>query len=104
MYSYYNCWKTKNEKHNAVFQNIVKDNDQTRNAIKHKINVGDKPSHVRNETVASSFGYKFCIPLNFEILESGLPFYQYGLGSRLTHELTFADYSDVIKVEDKSLT
>ena len=40
---------------------------------------------------------KFCIPLDFEILESGIPFYQYGLGSRLTYELTFADYSDVIK-------
>ena len=26
-----------------------------------------------------------------------VPLYQYGLGSRLTYELTFADYSDVIK-------
>ena len=49
------------------------------------------------ETVASIFDKKFCIPLNFEILQSGLPFYQYGLCSRLTYELTFADYSDVIK-------
>ena len=39
----------------------------------------------------------FCIPFDFEILESSLPFYQYGLGSRLTYELMFADYSDVIK-------
>ena len=47
--------------------------------------------------MASIFDNKFCIPLDFEILEKGLPFYQYGLGSRLTYELTFADYSDVIK-------
>ena len=47
--------------------------------------------------MASIFGNKFCIPLDFEILESDLPFCQYGLGSRLTYELTFADYSDVIK-------
>ena len=47
--------------------------------------------------MASIFHNKFCIPLDFEILESGLPFYQYGLGSRLAYELTFADYSDVIK-------
>ena len=40
---------------------------------------------------------KFCIPPGFEILESSLLLYQYGLGSRLTYELTFADYSDVIK-------
>ena len=43
------------------------------------------------------FNNKFCILLDCEILESGLPLYQYGLGSRLTNELTFADYSDVIK-------
>ena len=48
----------------------------------------------------SIFDNKFCIPLDFEILESGLPFYQYGLGSRLTYELTFADYSDVIKASN----
>ena len=43
---------------------------------------------------------KFCIPLDFEILESSLPLYQYGLGSRSTFELTFADYSDVIRVSN----
>ena len=47
--------------------------------------------------VLSIFDNKFCIPLDFEILEPGLPLCQYGLGSRLTYELTFADYSDVIK-------
>ena len=56
--------------------------------------------------MASIFDNKFCIPLDFEILESGLPFYQYGSGSQLTYELTFADYSDVIKStnEDASYT
>ena len=32
-----------------------------------------------------------------KFLESSLPLYQYGLASRLTYELTFADYSVVIK-------
>ena len=50
------------------------------------------------------FDNKFCIPLNFEILESSLSLYQYGLGSRLTYELTFADYSDVIKSTDSDAT
>ena len=40
------------------------------------------------------------IPLDFEILESSLLLYQYGLGSRLTYELTFADYSDAIKASN----
>ena len=50
------------------------------------------------------FDSKFCIPLDFEILESSLPLYQYGLGSRLTYELTFADHSDVIKASNPDAT
>ena len=60
---------------------MVKDNAQTKNAIKHRINAGDKTSILKDETVASIFDNKFCTSLDFEILESGLPFYQYGLGS-----------------------
>ena len=52
----------------------------------------------------SIYDNRFCIPLDFEILESGLPLYQYGLDSRLTYELTFADYSDVIKATDPDAT
>ena len=61
------------------------------------INAGDKANVVNDKTVASIFINKFCIPLDFEILKSNLSLYQYGLGSWLTYELTFADYSDVIK-------
>ena len=51
-----------------------------------------------------NFNSKFCIPLDFEILESSLPLYQCGLGSHLTYELTFADYFDVIKAMDPDAT
>ena len=68
-----------------------------KNAIKHRINADDKSNDAKDITVASIFDNKFCIRLDFEFLESSLPLYQYGLGSRLTYELTFADYSDVIK-------
>ena len=57
-------------------------------AIKHRINAGDKASDAKDEAVASIFDNKIFIPLDFEILESGLPLYQYSLGSRLTYELT----------------
>ena len=50
--------------------------------------------------MASIYDNKFYIPLDFKILESSLPLYQYGLGSHLTYELTFADYSDVIKTSN----
>ena len=89
---------------NAVFQGIAENDGQTENAIKHRINAGDKASNASDETVASIFSNKFCIPLDFEILESSLPLYQYGLGSRLTYELTFADYYDVIKASNPDAT
>ena len=42
--------------------------------------------------------------IGFEILESSLPLYQYGLGSCLTYELTFADHSNVIKAMNPDAT
>ena len=104
LYSYYDCWKCTTERHNAVSQGIVEDDGQTENAIKHRINSGDKANNAKDQTVASIYDNRFCIPLDFEILETSLPLYQYGLGSRLTYELTFADYSDVIKAMDTDAT
>ena len=104
LYSYYDCWKTTTERRNAIFQGIVEVNSQTENAIKHRINAGDKANNAKDQTVASIYDNRFCIPLDFEILESSLPLYQYGLGSHLTYELTFADYSDVIKSMDPDAT
>ena len=54
--------------------------------------------------MASIINNRFCIPLDFEILESSPTLYQYGLGSHLTYELTFANYSDVIKSMDTDAT
>ena len=104
LYSYYDCWKTTTEERNAVFQGKVEADGQSENAIKHRINATDKANDAKDQTVASIFDNRFCIPLDFEILESSLPLYQYGLGSRLTYELTFADYSDVIKATDPDAT
>ena len=104
LYSYYDCWKCKTERLNAVFQGIVEADGQTENAIKHRINATDKTNNAKDQTVASIYDNRFCIPLDFEILQSSLPLYQYGLGSHLTYELTFADYSDVIKATDPDAT
>ena len=104
LYSFYDCWKCKTERLNAVFQGIVEADHQMENAIKHRINAGDKANNAKDQTVASIYDNRFCIPLDFEILESGLPLYQYGLGSRLTYELTFAGCSDVIKATNPDAT
>ena len=104
LYSYYDCWKCTNERLNAVFQGIVEADGQMENAIKHRINAGDKANNAKDQTVASIYNNRFCIPLDFEILETSILLYQYGLGSRLTYELTFADYSDVIKANKPDAT
>ena len=104
LYSFYDCWKCKTERLITVFQGIVEADGQTENAIKHRINSGDKANNAKDQTVSSIYDNHFCIPLDFEILESGLPLYQYGLGSRLTYELTFAGYSDVIKATNPDAT
>ena len=104
LYSYYDCWKCKTERLNAVFQGIAEADSQTENAIRHRINATNKMNNAKDQTVASIYDNRFCIPLDFEILESSLPLYQYGLGSCLTYELTFANYSDVIKSMDPDAT
>ena len=104
LYSYYDCWKCKTERLNSVFQRIVDADGQTENAIKHRINSGNKANNAKDQTVASIYDNRFCIPLDFEILESSLPLYQYGLGSHLTYELTFANYSDVIQATNPDAT
>ena len=104
LYSYYDCLKCKTERLNAVFQGIVEADGQSENAIKHRINTTEKANNAKDQTVVSIYNNGFCIPLVFEILKSSPPLYQYGLGSRLTYELTFADYSDVIKSMDPDAT
>ena len=42
---------------------------------------------------SDSYGNKFIIPLDFEMLDSAAPYYQAGLGNRLCYELTFNDYN-----------
>ena len=104
LYSYYDCWKCPTERINAVFQGIVEADGQTENTIKHRVNASDKANNAKDQTVASIYDNRFCILLDFEILEFSLPLYKYGLGSRLTYELTLADYSDVIKATNSDAT
>ena len=40
LYSYYDCWKSTTERHNAVFQGTDKVGGQSENAIKHRISTG----------------------------------------------------------------
>ena len=64
-----------------------------------RINAGDKSTGVaKDNAIANTYGNKFIIPLDFEMLDSAAaPYYQAGLRNRLCYELTFNDYNRVTK-------
>ena len=83
-------WKTKSEKRNAIRQGIIStDGDLTPNCMKLRINAGDKP-------ISNTYGNKFIIPLDFEMLDTAMPYYQAVLRNRLSYEPKFNDYNQVV--------
>ena len=99
---YRDLWKTKSEKRNAIWQGIISSGGCTNNWIKLRINTGDKASNTPDNAIADTYGNKFIIPLDFEVLDSSAPYYQAGLRNRLCYEITFNDYNRVIRSEVSS--
>ena len=92
---YIDLWKSPSERLNMAYQGVGK-----ANMLKHRIGAGNAGSDKEDEAIAKAYGTRFCIPLDFELLETHMPFYQAGLGDRLEYELTFNDYNKVIKSSD----
>ena len=62
-----------------------------------RINAGDKDArNTGGAAIVNAYRNKFVIPLDFEMLDSTILYYQSGLGNRLCYELTFNDYNRVI--------
>ena len=56
--------------------------------MKFRINAADKsPGNAKDKAIADAYGNKFIIPLDFEMLESVMPYYQARLGNRLCFEI-----------------
>ena len=85
-------------KENAIPQGIIStDGDLTLNCMKLRINAGDKSStHMKDNAIAEAYGNKLIIPLDFEMLENVMPYYQAGLGNRLCYKITTNYYNRVI--------
>lgn len=92
---YADLWKTDNERANAQYQGI--DTSKDRNVTKNRLGAGDKANTVKDVAVAKAYGNRFYIPLDFELLESHMPFFQSAFGDRLEYELTFNDYGRVVR-------
>ena len=91
------CGK-KSEKRNAIRQGIISNDSCTENCMKLRINALDKnSSNKQDKAISNTYGNKFVIPFDFEMLDSALPYYQAGLRNRLCYELKFNDYNRVIK-------
>ena len=95
---YRDLWKTKSEKGNAIRQGIISNDGCTESCIKLRINASDKSAgNKRDKAIADTYGNKFVIPLDFEMLDSSISYYQAGLRNRLCYEITFNDYNRVTK-------
>ena len=91
---YPELWKTKSEKGNAIRQGIISNDSCMENCMKLRINALDKSAgNKQDKAIADTYGNKFIIPLDFEMLDSALPYYQAGLRNRLGYEITFNDYN-----------
>ena len=96
----FNCygdlWKTKKERKNDQYQGI--DTSGNQNTTRIGIGAGNKDeTFAADKAIADAFGNRFYIPLDFELLEGHMPFYQSALGYRLEYELTFNDCSRAIR-------
>ena len=66
--------------------------------MKLRINAADKDAtNGQDKAIADAYGNMFIIPLDFEMLESVMPYYQVGLGNRLYYEITTNYYNRVTK-------
>jgi hypothetical protein len=92
---YQDLWKTKNERDNAVLQGI-----QSEAGRKVRINAGDKGADSKDVAIGTAYSNLFHIPLDFELLDADMPFYQYELKDRLSYEITFNNYGRVIESSD----
>ena len=60
-----------------------------------KLRINTKDRDATNAQVGA-YGNKIIIPLDFETLDSLIPYHQSGLGNGLSYKITFNDYGRVI--------
>ena len=86
-------------------QVIISDDGCTSNSIKLRINAKNKDATIaQDDAIAKAYGNMFIIPLDFEMLDSSMPYYQTGLRNRMYYEITFNDYGKVIVASGQALT
>ena len=100
---YQDLWKTAKERSNSQYQGIDLSDDRDVDRI--RVGAGNKDeTETEDAAIALAFGNRFHILLDFELLETHMPFYQSALGDRLEYELTFNNYSRVVVANGNAAT
>ena len=81
-------WKTVPERANGHYQGIDASDNRKTTRIRVSAGNGD-PSVAADKAIADALGNRFFIPLDFELLESHMPFYQGALADQLDYELAY---------------
>ena len=88
-----------------IWQGIISTDGYIPSSIKLRINAGNKDTtKTQDKAIADAYGNKFIIPLDFEMLDSAAPYYQVGLGNRLSYEIKLNDYNRVINSSKTNAT
>ena len=70
--------------------------------MKLRINAGDRNATIaQDNAIAKAYGDKFITPLNFEMLDGAMPYYQAGLRNRLCYEIRFSEYGKLLMHQSK---
>ena len=78
-------------------QGIISIDGYTENCMKLRINAADKSTTPAiDKAIAHAYGNKFIIPLDFEMLESVMPYYRVRLRNRLCYKIKTNYYNRVI--------
>ena len=92
---YQDLWLTAKERSDLIEQGV--DQEATTNKIRISAHNAEAGASGTEKAIAKTYGNRFCIPLDAFELTKYLPFYQQGLGDRLSFVLHFAPYGNVIK-------
>lgn len=97
---YRDLWLTDKERTNSSYQGI-----QNVNTGRIRVGAGNAVGATQPDaSIAAAYGNRFFIPLDFELLTDHMPFYQSGLTDRLSFELTFNDYGQVMVSANNTAT
>ena len=89
--TYKDFWLSKKEKSKRIFQGL-----HTENGLKLRVAAKDAKGDAEESAIAKTYGNRFRIPIDFELLNDIGPYHQASLADKLEIKLTFNDKKAII--------